>query len=383
MKEDKPIKWRTGIIIVCSALLALILTKSIIKDIGSLSLFTPVEKKVDFKITDIYNAVEEDRTEIPLSQDVIIVSVDDCNREETLDAIRLIDSYHPKAIGLDIYFAVPQENNDYLLETVLLTENLVSAMQIATQDAGKTFERVPLSFYDEEYTPEFAGFVNLDATHTWNVIRTFRPYVCTSKGDTLPCLPMALAEIAYPEQAAKVFAHGNTKEIIDYTGYEIEVLSAQQLNGNGIEELIKGKIVLIGLTNDVKDSYLTPLHEPQAGVMIHAHALQTIISGSFIKNCPSWINKTFAVLLSILFLYLLQITKNHRNYFGSLIVRLGQFVILYLLLWSGCWIFAKWHIYVDFAPALLMLGLSSLARDLIASTYGIITNIIISHRNKQ
>ena len=383
MTEDKRIKWKTGIILVCSAFLSLVLTRSIIKDIGSLGLFTPVEKKVDFKMTDIYNAVEENRAEIPLSQDVIIVSVDECNRNETLDVIRQIASYAPKAIGLDVYFAVPQENNNYLLETVLLTENLVSAMQIATQDGGKTFERVPLSFYDEDYPPEHAGFVNLDVIHTWNVIRTFRPYVCTSAGDTLPSMPMALAEIAYPEQAAKVFSKGNTKEIIDYTGCEIEVLTAHQLNDDGIAERIKGKVVLIGLMNDVKDIYLTPLRNPLAGIMIHAHALQTIISDSFIRNCPAWINKTFAVLLSILFLYLLQVTKNHRNYFGSLIVRISQFVILYLLLWCGCWIFAKWHIYVDFAPAILMLGLSSLARDLIASTYGIITNIVISHRNKQ
>lgn len=376
MKTNKRSRWVDWSIILGASLLALLLTKSILKDITSLELFRPIEKKVDFKMSDIYNTVEKSRAAIPLSQDVLIVSVDSCDRAGVIETIHTIASLQPKAIGLDIYFAVPQENNDALMEMVFNTENLVSVMRVGTFDGGETYDRVPLSFYDAYVQPPHTGFVNMDASYPWNVVRTFVPYVMTSDGDTLPGMAMALAQIADPQRAGQLAARGRTKEIIDFSSCEIEIVSAGQLMQADVAERVYDKVVIVGDIHDIKDCYLTPLHEPQAGVVIHAYMLQTILSGSYIRTSPVWVDWMIAIPICLLFIILMQLSKSHMSYWGSLILRLSQFGIMYGLVWCGCRIFADWHVYVDFAPATVMLGLASLACDLLSASYEIIKSSI-------
>lgn len=382
MTEKKLALLKNGLIVLGSVVLALLLTQTFLDKLTSLTLFAPMEKKVDFAMTDIYNAVEERRSAVPLSQDVIVVNVDSCDRKQTLDAIQRIAACSPKAIGVDLYFAVPQENNDYLVETILLTDNLVSSMWVNPVE-GEAYERVPLSFFDEYFTPEHAGYVNLDAKYSWKVVRTFLPFVCTADGDTLPSMELELSRIAAPERTKQLLERGNKAETIDFTSCEIEVVDAGRLDTPAVAERIRDKVVLVGLMNDVKDCYLTPLHDPQSGVMIHAHALQTILGASYVRTSPKWLNWTIAIFVCLVFLILMQWAKAKKSWWGSLILRLGQFLIMYGLVGLGCAIYADWHAYVDFSPAILMMGLASFARDIISAIDGIVKNIVTQKQHKQ
>jgi CHASE2 domain-containing sensor protein len=309
-----------------------------------------------------------------------VINVDNCDRNGVLDAIHTIDACHPKAIGLDIYFAVPQENNDYLLQTLLTTDNLVCAMRVDTIEGGAYYQRIPLSFFDDTLSPQHSGYVNLDVAHSWNVVRTFLPYVCTSENDTLPSMALELAKVADAERADQLLQRGNAVETIDFTSHEIEIIEAEKLGNADVQERLSGKVVLIGVIDDIKDSYLTPLHDPKPGVLIHAYALQTILSASYIKTSPAWLNWMIAICICLVFLILLRTTKNHVSYVGFLVIRFSQFAIMYGLIWCGCQAYSGCHLYMDFAPSILMLGLASLAYDFATATYGIINNIVQKYK---
>ena len=100
-------KWLGGLaIIVLSVGIAGFFSAFLNTDFSSIEMFAPVEKKMDFQVTDIYNMMAGDETERNMSQDVTVVLIDSLNREELMSLIDTIKHYEPKAIGLDIYFSI-------------------------------------------------------------------------------------------------------------------------------------------------------------------------------------------------------------------------------------------------------------------------------------
>ena len=142
------------------------------------------------------------------------------------------------------------------------------------------------------------------------------------------------------------------------------------------QKKLKDKVVMIGSMSDVKDTYLTPLRQPQAGVMIHAHAVQTILSGTYIRESSAWLSWFIAIILCMTFITLLWIARKRMSYIGNLLIRISQFAIMFGLVWLGCYIYSGWHIYADFSPAIWMLGLGAIAFDVTFALYGIIQNTV-------
>lgn len=383
MESKKMNWWQAGLVIFLSLVLAVLLARFIIYDFSSMEIFAPIEKKLDFQVSDIYNAVEEKKHVVSLSQDIIVVSVDECNREQTAEVINLISSYKPKAIGLDLSFMTKKANNDTLLNAVLYTPNLVNATKVFKPDTGMYYHRLSASFYEKEYDLPHIGYANLDAAHMWNIVRTFVPYVLVGKNDTLPSLAMELARMVAPDCVTQLLRRGNDAEIIDYTSCEIEVVTAERLQNDYVAKRLHNKVVLVGDTADTKDTYRTPLHDSQPGVLIHAYALQTILSGSYIDKREEWKNWLIAILIGFIFICLLLFANEYHAF--NLIIRIGQFALMYWLIVRGCVIYSQSHIYADFTPAILMLGLGALSFDIIYALYGIIQNfikILIKYRKK-
>ena len=367
MTESKLHWWQAGMIIVLSLLLAIGLAQFILYDFSSIEMFAPLEKKLDFQVSDIYNAVEEKKQVVDLSQDVIVVSVDECNREQTAELIHLIASYEPKAIGVDLSFMTKKANNDTLLDAITNTRNLVTATMVVKPDTGRYYERQHVSFFEDECDLPHVGYANLDAAHMWNIVRTFVPYVLVGERDTLRSMALELARIAAPEQARRVESRGKEVEIIDYTDYEIEVVDAARLQKAYVAERLRNKVVLVGDTADTKDTYRTPLHDSQAGVLIHAYALQTILSGRYIDEYPTWLNWTIAVCIGLLLIGGLLCAVEYQIL--NLFVRIAQFALMYVLIVCGCAIYSRTHMYEDFAPSILMLGFGALSFDIVYALY--------------
>ena len=383
MKHVRLNKWfKESLHILGILVLALLMTRFVIYDLGSIGLFAPLEKEMDFQISDIYNAVEENKSVHVSSPDIVVVSVDNHNRDELLGDIRKISSAHPAAIGMDVYFKVSKENikDTALIETIMHTERLVGATGLKDDPNRIFFMKDPLSFFEEEFKP-LVGFINVDADQSRNVIRTFHPYVLTAKGDTLKSFELVLASLIQPEKAAELLARGNEYETIDFISYDIPVIDVELLSDemlaldSSLLKELEGKMVFIGDIRDYDDMHVTPLHGLMPGVMVHAYALETILHSSYIETTPVWKNWLIAIVISLVFLTVLLIAKRRMSNAGNLLVRVSQFVFMYILVVFGCAIFGQSHVYVDFAPSVLMLGFGALAFDLWFAIYGIITNI--------
>lgn len=366
--------WQAGLIVTLSVSIACLFTTFLSSDFSSIDIFAPIEKKVDFKVSDIYNMVEENRPERDLSQEVVVINADNFNREGVLDIIHTVSDYGAKAIGLDIYFSIRKADNEYLFETIRKTENMVSITKVIKEPEREYYTIEDQSFYDQELTPPHKGYANLDINHPWNVVRTFLPFVCTREGDTIPSMALELARIANPARAQQLLNRHNTEEIIDFTHQEIEIIPAERLDNADVAKRIKDKVVMIGLVNDNKDIYLTPLHEPTAGVMVHAYAVQTILSGTYIQTRERWKDWTIAICACLLLVCLLLFANEYDplKYALNFVVRILLFVGMYLFVYCGCQTFANAHIYADYTPAILMLVFGALAFDIVYAAAGLV-----------
>ena len=357
-----------------SLTIAWLITKSIGADISSLEIFKPTDKKGDFRITDIYNAVEKNNYDAiggaPLSDHVIVVSVDNLNRLETLNAINKVVQCNPAAIGLDFPFEDSVLHRDYLLHTVLFNDTIVSATKVEFLKGSNYFRRKYLSFYEKEFPSAHVGYVNIDADYTWNVIRTFHPFVLGARGDTLNSMVLELAKLANPERAQKLLSRHNETEIIDFVSYRIEVIPSALLDCDDIVKRIEGKAVLLGDTAYAPDVRITPLHEPMSGIMVHAYALQTVLEDSYIDYWSSWKIWLISLMLTIAFLFILWKARGKSDS-GNWIIRMSQFLIMFLLVLWGCYEFSVHHEYADFTMSITILGFSALTFDLAFALIGL------------
>lgn len=372
--ENVTIKWWHGaVIVLLSVAIAALFSAFLRADFSSIDIFAPIEKKVDFQVSDIYNMLEEDKPERELSTSVIVVSIDGMDREQLIDLIDTIRLYEPKAIGLDIYFSIPKADNSRLLQVVANTPEMVSISQVHKDTDELHYVENFLSFYDDTLTPPHRGYANLDINHSWTVVRTFLPYVRSREGRIIPALSLELAKIAAPERAQQLMERGNTEEIIDFTHREIEVLAAKRLKNPDVAKRLKGKVVLIGVINDTKDIYLTPLKEPAPGVLIHAYAAQTIITGQYIRTREPWLNWTIAVTFCFLLVSLLLFASEKKEIGTALnlIIRIVVFLSVLIFVFLGCWVFSARHMYVDYTPSLLMLTFGTMAFDIVYAVYGL------------
>jgi HD-GYP domain-containing protein (c-di-GMP phosphodiesterase class II)/CHASE2 domain-containing sensor protein len=114
--------------------------------------------------------------------------------------------------------------------------------------------------------------------------------------------------------------------------------------------LFKGKIVLVGditkIGNDWKD---TPLGI-MPGVEVHAHAINTLLNGNFLRTAPVWLNLLIIALLpAVLGLF------HDTRYVRTLTILIGFLFFGYLLL--ALWLFVMQSYSIHFIGPLLALSL--------------------------
>ncbi len=368
--------WTEAFHCVGITIFAILLTVLVAYGLASLSVFSPLEKSADFQMSDIYQSVAESKAVHQLSNDITIVSVDGCGREEVLEMINYVSEYSHAAIGVDIFFTYPEKDNTYLLNTLGNVPNLVCAAKFEKDENGDTWHHAKQSFYEDSIDVIY-GYANLNASSHRDVVRTFVPFVLTSNNDTLISMPVQLAKMHNPKSYNALLARNNEIETIAFENIEFPVVSARDVLADKVDEsLLAERIILVGDTGFQNDTYLSPLHNPIPGVMLHAYALQTILSGNYIDTTPSWLNWLIAIVLCVL----LTSCNLWAGYRRSIFVRIAQFVIIYLLIVIGCAYFASHHMYIDFSVSILMIGFGLVAFDVwfgFVALYNFIKNKIV------
>lgn len=357
-------RWQKIVHISGITILAILFARFIVYDLMSLSVFAPMEKATDFQMSDIYQSISESKAIHKLSKDITIVSIDGHSRADVLDVVNLISEYSPAAIGLDVFFPVPEHDNSYLLSTLSSIPNLVCAGMFERDNDTTSFHHITQSFYEDSIDVTF-GYANFNASSQRDVIRQFVPFVLTANNDTLLSMPAQLAKICHPLRYKTMLLRGGSAETIAFDNIEFPIISAQDvLSGDVDETFLSNRIVLIGDIHNIYDSYLSPLHNTLPGIVLHAYALQTIISDNYINTSSTWLNWLIALILCVLFTICNLTAKYHMSNFGNLFTRLLQFAMMYILIVIGSIYFASHHNYIDFSPAILMIGFGSLSFDL-------------------
>ena len=361
--DPRPSILRLGLCAAFVTAVAWLLSYGLIYDISSLSVFSSMEKSVDFDISDIYNTVAQRRAVLRRSNDVVIVSVDECpSRTQIAAVIEAVDFLDPRAVGLDIFFRYPLPGDEVLVDVLRDCRHLVLPLDVQAEATAGSY------FYDA--LPEACyGSINIGARTVRDVVREFKPRFPLAEGGTVGHLTSELARIADPEAYAALARRTAPTELIRFPSVVIPTISASELltPEGGLQpdaaEQIAGRVVLIGNIFDASDQHLTPL-ESMSGLHIHAYTLQTILDGSYIRRSPAaW---SWGIALAFCYLFVLGcLLMKRRGLRGdNLWARLIQLASVCLFLWVGCKAFVSGGYAIDFGPALVMTGLGTLALDL-------------------
>jgi CHASE2 domain-containing sensor protein len=368
-------------------LLSLFLAHFVIYDLENIATFISTEKN-DFQMSDIYNRIADYRSVSYVSPHVTVVSVDQCSTQDILNVLQMVSEYDPSTIGLDIFFRTTSDDSLTVLNTLSYIPNLVLPCKLERTETG-AYEHIKYSFVENHLDANYA-YVNLNATSTKDMIRDFTPRQITSTGDTLLQMATAMAQIAAPEPYQELCARNNPIETIKYSSVDIPTISADLLlHGDNYEYLsryLTGRAILLGDVDNINDMYATPINPFIPGVMIHAYALHTIISGQYTRVTPEWINWLIAIIIGIGFIFANMLIKDRWSHMGNLLMRCLQIVLMFGIVYIGsCWYKAHMQ-YIDFSLVVLMIGFSALAVDVYDGVWAIgrrSIKLINNYKNKK
>jgi len=314
-----------------------------------------------------------------INPDITIVSLDDVSlREEHLkwpwprtkftQLIKAIDSYGPKVIAMDISFigksSYGQEDDAQLAEAIKEAGNVILASYIGADDTPV----IPLKEIRESAAG--VGFVNKVKDKS-SIVRYTRAVAlqegkldysfeiksaCLYKEIPIPSIKISGRQLHIGEDSIRLNWYGRFPIRYRATPANFNTISISKLlKGEFDAELIKNRLVMVGLTSEsLHDIYITPFGS-MPGVIVSANVLENLLDADITRRLPS-------VYTFLLFL----ITCIIAAYMGLRFSLLLSFVIttiiaslLYLLA-----IFAFKHsIEFDLFGALILLYLNfSIAR---------------------
>ena len=325
------------------------------------ALVSPAERVIDYQSSDFYQLVVNSRDERELDSNVVIVAVDSLQRMEIALLMDDISLCNPAAIGLDVMFGYPAEGDSLILEMLREMPSLVLPMGV--EESGDTVGwKTKDAYLYDEMPMENRGVVDMDIPSQYGVVRTFRPYYDTNHGRVLN-IATALAQRAAPEAVERLEQvwkqQGEDAVRINYDAREYEILNPSEVLQH--PEALEHKIVLIGMLNDPQDVHITPIGEYTPGLMVHAHALSTILNGKFLTPLPRWTQWVIGLLLCVFFVVVRMLVGKYRA--GSLLMRIFQIVMVLLIVVIGTLLFVHYRVIVELSFPLALIALGLLALD--------------------
>lgn len=315
----------------------------------------------------MYQLIANGREVRQLSEDIVIVDINNCSRAQIAETIDLVNLCDPKVVGVDVSFVERREDDDALVRSMNSTDRIVGVKMLEkVADAGHAAGEGDIFkvkyqnwFADSAGTAAVYSAANMPVKSEGGTIRRFKYKFRMADGTETPSFAYAVACKAAPDRAAALDARGGDMEYIYYPSTEFKVITPGQLYDRAEE--LTGKYVLVGVLNDPADLHRTPLDAHMSGTMIQAYVLNTILTGSYLHASPQWVSELVALLITALFVMLsLSITSGIRG----MMLRIAQIVALYLLLYAGYWFFIEKNLMADFSRSFLMLAFAFFSVDI-------------------
>ncbi|MDE6753819.1 MAG: CHASE2 domain-containing protein, partial [Muribaculaceae bacterium] len=318
-----------------------------------------VDKSHDFVLSDFYAQVADRRPVRNLSNKILIIDIGRADRDEIATLIESVGLCEPLAVGVDVNFEEPKEDNTHLLEALGSVSQIVLPVSVKVGKKADEFEIDEHPFFYGDLPNVRYGAVNLPGKFEGATIREFSVFYPMEDGNRQQSFVAALGEMVSKEKYNDLMARGSRLETIDYPSREIPVTDMETFYAN--PEWAEGKIVLIGAVNEASDMHGTPVRSSMAGIMIHAQALSTILDGSYYSSLPKWFDEFIAVALCFVMI-LMSIGLTTK--FKGILIRFVQVILVYLAIRIGYSLYVDHRVILDFSLTLLMIAFGTFAIDI-------------------
>jgi class 3 adenylate cyclase/CHASE2 domain-containing sensor protein len=233
------------------------------------------------------------------------------DRQFLSELLQQLAAKHVRAIGVDILLDRPTEpQKDEMLRRTLRTLPVPVVMSFI--EDTRLIDPDALKFLQDFVPPEARGMANIPLDED-SIVRSIYPGEMGQDGHYIPGLARALLARIGIETPADRPRLRYVRDQVDgtprFTEIPANVISAIP------EQLLAGKIILVGADLAITDRHLTPfsryvggLEGEMPGVLIHAHGLAQLLDGESVKIIGPWGTIAFLALMALL---------------GTLIGRLG------------------------------------------------------------
>lgn len=350
----------------CITALAFLLSMLLISPFtASTSAFFSSPEQEDFKFSDIYAQVADDRPVRQLDPNIVILDIGNYNRGEIAQTLMYLSLCNPRAVGLDVLFAAPRDSAEdaMLIDAVRSIPGIVlacAANQVNPEGDSPVFAYGQRSFFTDSIAEGAAvdAATNLPSKGGHGRIRHFVTGFATPDGNEIPSFSGALASMVCPPEVLEKY-NGKIANTVRYHSHEFTIIPAGELPGRADE--FDGKIVIVGSMNDAGDMHATPVNSYYPGALIHAHSLATMIDGITYTMAPGWLDYVTAVLVCFV-IVLLCISMKHMG--RSMLVRVLQILLLVAAVTLGYSLFVERNIICNFSHTLLMIAFGLFSIDL-------------------
>jgi CHASE2 domain-containing sensor protein len=376
----------------------------------------------DMEMTDV---VFSQLREEPLVDDrVVLVNVGNRSRFEIAMMIDSINQFNPAAVGVDIFFDYPKEEDpigDSLLGANLAkVKNLVMVSKIFYNEKKDEFDSMRLTWGPIRGDAQLA-FANLITgaakQEDLKMCRTFNPQQMVN-GVNQEAFAVKLAGILDRSKADKFLERGHEEEVINYRGNVLdwgatkmgtmffaldhsEILEPFYNEETGTAErryfpdIITDKIVIfcfmgkyIGDPEAIEDKFFTPINEKfvgrayadMFGGVVHANIIVQILNEDYIEQLTeiqSWILAIVICFLNVLaFSWIYK--KIPRWYDG--VTKLIQLMELLGILFLMMYVLDSFSLKLDLTIALLVVAVVG---DALEVYYGVVKNSFTREGRKE
>lgn len=339
------------------------------------SYFFSTPERNDFTVVDLYNMVADNRAVSHLDDNVIVVNIDNCGRNEIADILNVVSLAGAGSVGLDVLFEDERAGDAYLLDAIRHSRKLVMPISVRSDSSATADGRFHIDMRSYFCHPDDGKFNALDgdtiggdtryaaasmpSKYEGGMVREMQTSFILGETDTVLSFPVELARVTDPEAYGKLRSRNRLLENITYHSRRFALLEPEELLAN--PDTVSGRIVLIGALHERGDLHPTPVDAVMPGVLIHAHSLATILDNAYMTAIPEWLNILigFAVCFLVVFTHV-TIESGAKG----LILRLLQLALLWLIIQVGYWFFVSKDIVIDMSYALLMLAFGLFACDI-------------------